>query len=88
MPTTTRHPIETINRYQPENREPGRLSRQHHQVLVLDSEGKKYAEIAEAMGRPLGTIRSSLHRAKAALNKLVTADVVDATASLTQAPPL
>jgi len=43
----------------------GRLSPEHRQVLVLrEMEGMTYAEIAEVLGVPLGTVESRLFRAR------------------------
>lgn len=49
-----------------------RLSHEHREVLVLkDIEGLKYEDIAEALGVPIGTIRSRLHRARLELRDLL-----------------
>jgi RNA polymerase sigma-70 factor (ECF subfamily) len=49
-----------------------RLSYEHREVLVLkDIEGLKYEDIAEALGVPIGTIRSRLHRARLELRDLL-----------------
>ncbi len=43
----------------------GRLSPEHRRVLVLrEVEGMTYAEIAQALGVPLGTVESRLFRAR------------------------
>jgi RNA polymerase sigma-70 factor, ECF subfamily len=45
-----------------------RLREKHRVVLVLrEVEGMAYDEIAEALGVPIGTVESRLHRARAAL---------------------
>lgn len=45
-----------------------RLSPEHREVLTLrDVEGRDYEQTAEALGLPVGTVRSRLHRARAAL---------------------
>ena len=36
-------------------------------VVLCDLHGLSYEEAAEAMGRPVGTVRSRLHRARALL---------------------
>ncbi len=46
----------------------GRLPEKHRVVLVLrEVEGMSYEEIAEALGVPVGTVESRLHRARAGL---------------------
>lgn len=40
-------------------------------VLLSDVEGLSYEEISEAVGIPLGTVKSKLHRARMALRKLL-----------------
>lgn len=46
---------------------------EHHRVVVIlsDLEEFSYGEIAEALGIPIGTVRSRLARARAALQKLL-----------------
>lgn len=54
-----------------------KLSPEHRAVLVLkDIDGLKYEEIAEAMGVPIGTVRSRLHRARLELKSLLDPDAV------------
>jgi RNA polymerase sigma-70 factor (ECF subfamily) len=49
-----------------------RLSPEHRAVLVMkDMEGQKYEAMAEALGVPIGTIRSRLHRARFELRELL-----------------
>lgn len=51
-----------------------RLSPEHRAVLVLkDMEGMKYEQIADALGVPIGTIRSRIHRARLELRELLEA---------------
>jgi RNA polymerase sigma-70 factor (ECF subfamily) len=46
------------------------ISPEHRAVVVLhDLQGLDYAEVAEALGVPLGTIKSRLHRARTELAK-------------------
>lgn len=52
-----------------------RLSDEHRIVVLLhDSEGYKLNEIQELTGTPVGTIKSRLHRARARLREILTAD--------------
>jgi RNA polymerase sigma-70 factor (ECF subfamily) len=52
-----------------------RLSPEHRAVLVMkDMEDMKYDEMAEALGVPVGTIRSRLHRARLELRQLLQQD--------------
>lgn len=47
------------------------LTDEHRTVLVLkDIDGRKYEEMAEILGVPIGTIRSRLHRARLELRTL------------------
>ncbi len=49
-----------------------RLSPEHRAVLVMkDMEGQKYEAIAEALGVPIGTVRSRLHRARLELREVL-----------------
>jgi RNA polymerase sigma-70 factor (ECF subfamily) len=49
-----------------------RLSPEHRAVLILkDMEGQKYEDMAEALGVPIGTIRSRLHRARLELREVL-----------------
>jgi RNA polymerase sigma-70 factor (ECF subfamily) len=53
------------------------MSPEHRAVLVMkDMEGQKYEAIAEALGVPVGTIRSRLHRARLELRGLLNEDEV------------
>jgi RNA polymerase sigma-70 factor (ECF subfamily) len=48
------------------------LSKEHNTILVLkDFDGRKYEEIAEILGVPIGTVRSRLHRARLELKMLL-----------------
>jgi RNA polymerase sigma-70 factor (ECF subfamily) len=50
----------------------GKLSAEHRAVLVMkDMEGMKYEDMAEALGVPVGTIRSRLHRARLEIRELL-----------------
>ena len=50
------------------------LSQEHREVLVLrEFEGMSYDEMAEAIGLPLGTVESRLHRARAELKEKLKA---------------
>jgi DNA-directed RNA polymerase specialized sigma24 family protein len=71
MPTT-RHPAEIIEAFKPQDRAKGRLSPQHYALLASDAAGNNYEQIATALNMPLGTVKSGLHRAKVALDRLVT----------------
>jgi RNA polymerase sigma-70 factor (ECF subfamily) len=52
-----------------------RLSDEHRLVVLLhDTEGYKLAEIQDLTGTPVGTIKSRLHRARARLREILTAD--------------
>ena len=49
-----------------------KLSPEHRGVLLMkDIDGLKYEDIAEAMGVPIGTVRSRLHRARCDLRNLL-----------------
>lgn len=51
------------------------LSDEHRLVVMLhDCEGYKLTEIQELTGTPVGTCKSRLHRARARLRELLTAD--------------
>lgn len=51
------------------------LSDDHRVVLLLhDTEGYKLTEIQELTGTPVGTIKSRLHRARARLREILSAD--------------
>lgn len=51
------------------------LSDEHRIVVLLhDTEGYKLTEIQELTGSPVGTIKSRLHRARARLREILTAD--------------
>jgi RNA polymerase sigma factor (sigma-70 family) len=52
----------------------GSLSPEHREILVLkEVEEMSYAEIAGAMGIPMGTVASRLYHARAALRKVALA---------------
>jgi len=51
------------------------LSEEHRIVVLLhDTEGYKLNEIQELTGTPVGTIKSRLHRARARLREILSAD--------------
>ncbi|MFN2613318.1 MAG: RNA polymerase sigma factor [Actinomycetota bacterium] len=47
------------------------LSPDHRAVVVLDLAGADYSEIAEALGVPVGTVKSRMHRARIELAGLL-----------------
>jgi RNA polymerase sigma-70 factor (ECF subfamily) len=52
-----------------------RLSSEHQAVLIMkDMDGQKYETMAKALGVPIGTIRSRLHRARLELRELLQQD--------------
>lgn len=52
-----------------------KLSVEHRIVVLLhDTEGYKLEEIQELTGTPVGTVKSRLHRARARLREILTAD--------------
>ena len=64
--------IETIRRLDAALQQ---LSEEHRIVVLLhDTEGYKMVEIQELMGIPVGTVKSRLHRARARLREILTAD--------------
>lgn len=53
-----------------------KLSVEHRAVLVMkDVDGKKYEEMAEILGVPVGTIRSRLHRARLEIRDILLQEV-------------
>ncbi len=51
------------------------LSDEHRTIVLLhDTEGYKLLEIQELMDIPVGTVKSRLHRARARLREILTAD--------------
>jgi RNA polymerase sigma-70 factor (ECF subfamily) len=51
------------------------LSEDHRLVVLLhDTEGYKLTEIQDLTGMPVGTVKSRLHRARARLRQILTAD--------------
>lgn len=51
------------------------LSEEHRLIVLLhDTEGYKLEEIHKLMGIPVGTVKSRLHRARARLREILTAD--------------
>jgi RNA polymerase sigma-70 factor (ECF subfamily) len=66
------HALEQAEQEQRIHKALSRLSPEHRAVLVLkDMEGQKYEEMAEALGVPIGTIRSRLHRARLELREVL-----------------
>jgi RNA polymerase sigma-70 factor (ECF subfamily) len=66
------HALEQAEQEQRVHRALARLSPEHKAVLVMkELEGQKYEEIAEALGVPIGTVRSRLHRARLELRELL-----------------
>jgi RNA polymerase sigma-70 factor (ECF subfamily) len=66
------HALEQAEQEQRVHRALARLSPEHKAVLVMkELEGQKYEEIAEALGVPIGTVRSRLHRARLELRGLL-----------------
>nr|WP_095877865.1 RNA polymerase sigma factor [Streptomyces sp. TLI_235] len=62
----------------------GSLRRSEREVLVLCLwEGLEYAEAADALGIPLGTVRSRLSRARTRLRKLASAELMAERRELT-----
>lgn len=54
-----------------------RISRRHREVLYLCAAGLTYADIAIALGVPVGTVMSGLHRARTRLRKALLAQGID-----------
>ncbi len=51
------------------------LSDEHRTIVLLhDTEGYKLTEIQDLMGIPVGTVKSRLHRARARLREILSAD--------------
>lgn len=68
----TETPSEAIGRRIDVRRAMERLSPEHREVIALrEFEGMSYAEIAEALEVPRGTVESRLHRARAELRALL-----------------
>jgi RNA polymerase sigma-70 factor (ECF subfamily) len=69
------HALEMAEQEQRVHKALGQLSLEHRTVLILkDMDGKKYDEMAQILGVPIGTIRSRLHRARAELRELLEKD--------------
>ena len=45
-------------------------------VLLVCLEGLSYEEVAEILGIPVGTVRSRLHRGRAALHEMIEAPAI------------
>jgi RNA polymerase sigma-70 factor (ECF subfamily) len=66
------HALEQAEQEQRVRQALARLSPEHRTVLILkDMEGQKYEDMAEALGVPIGTIRSRLHRARLELREVL-----------------
>lgn len=66
------HALERAEEEQRVHKALARLSPEHRAVLVMkELDGQKYEEIAEALGVPIGTVRSRLHRARLELRELL-----------------
>lgn len=59
------HDLATIEKYRL------KLGPNEERVLRLDAQGKSYRDIAEELGRPIGTVRSRLNRARARLTGMI-----------------
>jgi RNA polymerase sigma-70 factor (ECF subfamily) len=69
------HALEQAEQEQRVHRALARLSPEHRTVLVMkELDGQKYEEIADALGVPIGTVRSRLHRARLELRELLEKD--------------
>ena len=69
------HDNQRIEQLQRLDRALAQLSDEHRLVVLLhDTEGYKLAEIQELTGVPVGTVKSRLHRARARLRDILTAD--------------
>ena len=69
------HDNQRIEQLQHLDRALAQLSDEHRMAVLLhDTEGYKLAEIQELTGTPVGTIKSRLHRARARLREILSAD--------------
>lgn len=48
----------------------GRLSAEHHRILMLAATNSPYGEIARSLGLSVGTVKSRLNRARIVMNAL------------------
>ncbi len=75
VPDTAAGPAEVVERREAEalvHRALGLLPDDHRLVVLLrDIEGLSYGELAEALGCPVGTVKSRLNRARAKLRELL-----------------
>jgi RNA polymerase sigma-70 factor (ECF subfamily) len=55
-------------------------------VLLCELEGLTYGDAAAALGQPIGTVRSRLHRARALLTRKLKADATSGTFAAPLAP--
>ncbi len=69
------HDNQRIEQLQRLDRALAQISDEHRMVVLLhDTEGYKLTEIQELTGTPVGTIKSRLHRARARLRDILSAD--------------
>lgn len=80
MNETPDHVVETAERRERLSAALNRLDDDHRTVIVLrDLEGLGYADIAEVLEVPVGTVRSRLHRARHELLALMEPEKADVT---------
>lgn len=51
-----------------------KLAKGHHAMLVAAAETVGYAALAARLSLPVGTVKSKLHRARAAIARLIASD--------------